>query len=182
MPTRIRKLNGTNARLAGQLGERACRDVLGLSEPDVEVKTMQLERHKFSVELTQLERQPDKVYVVVAYSRGPRTGTFKGPRKYLVSIADAFKGGLTFALVSTDQLLTLIKEKRFEIRWVEKNYRTKARFVALFRLTDVMETTTPDRLVYNNQIHEVHNSRELVKALSNFVTIKLTGIQSKELQ
>ena len=77
MPRKSRVLNGRNALKAGQLGERAVRDVLALSEPDVEVKTMQLERHTFSVELTQLERMPEKVYVVCAYSRGNRHGKRK---------------------------------------------------------------------------------------------------------
>jgi hypothetical protein len=166
MPTKTRKLNGNNAKLAGHLGEQAVLNVLALSEPEVEVKTMQLERHWFSVELTQLERQPDKVYVIVAYSRGKTLS--KGPRgkckrRHEYSIEEAFKRGLTFALVNTDKLIELVKAGMFRVRWVSKNYRTKARFVAEFRLESIKEYC--QSYVWEDTPHFVYNAPELVKAL-----------------
>lgn len=181
MPTKTRVLNGRNALKAGQLGERAVREILCLSEPDVEVKTMQLERRKFSVELTQLERSPDKVYVVCAYSRGVRTGRRKsngknGPRKYELTIEQAFARGLTFALVSTDKLLQLVKDGLFQVRWVEKNYRTKARFVALFELEQVMEQGE-GYADHRGVTHLVYNAPELVTALKKENYVSWTPIK-----
>jgi hypothetical protein len=167
MPTKARKLNGENALLAGRLGEKAVKEKLHLFEPDVEIKTMHLERKLFSVELTQLERQPDKLYVVCAYSRGRRlrvgnvTKGRKPKRQHEYSIQDAFLRSLTFALVSTDELLKLIKAGKYGIRWVEANYRTKARFVATFKLADITQGE-PSYL----GIDRVYNAPGLVDALS----------------
>lgn len=165
MPTKHRVKNGTNALKAGRLGEKAVHEILSLREPHVEVKTMQLERHTFSVELTQLERQPDKVYAVCAYSRGKRLRPDAGKtRAYERTIDEAFKHGLTFLLIDTNRLLELVKAGQFKVRWVEKNYRTKARFVALFRLEDCKDSSGTLHHT-DGTLHTIYNCPELVNTL-----------------
>lgn len=161
--------NGKAAANAGMLGEFAASRILGLSEPVVEVKSTQLERGKVSIELTQLERQPDKVYVIVIYARGKRKG--KGGRGRVVrswerTIPEAFKGSLDFIVVDTDRFIELIKIGAYSIRWVTADYRKKARFVACFEIDD-LKCGTVVRTVGDEQhgLHSCYSTKQVMERL-----------------
>lgn len=157
------KKNGKAARTSGALGEYAAQAVLGLSEPDVEIKTMQLERGRFSVELTQLERHPEKVYVIVAYSRGPYKGT--KVRKWEKTIKQAFEGSLVFVIIEGYRLIEIVKAGNFKTRWVDHERRTGGRFVALFKLTDAKEGTDSRVMNHKGQSHLAYTTAEALREL-----------------
>lgn len=161
--------NGKAAVNAGMLGEFAASRILGLSEPLVEVKSAQLERGKVSVELTQLERQPDKIYVVTVYSRGERKSKGKRGREvrsWERTIPEAFKAPLEFIVVDTDRLIELVKAGAYSIRWVTADYRKKARFVACFKLTD-LKCGTVVRTVGGEQhgLHFCYSTKQVMERL-----------------
>ena len=155
--------NGKAARTAGALGEYVAQKVLGLAEPDVEIKTMQLERGRFSVELTQLERQPEKVYVIVVYSRG----SYKGNkiRKWEKTIKQAFEDSLEFVIIEGYRLIEIVKAGDYKTRWVEHERRTGGRFVALFKLADAKAGTDMRVMNHGGLSHLAYTTADALRVL-----------------
>ncbi len=108
---------GDRARSSGYLGEEAAKTVFGLSEPEVEIKTLCEKNYRVVLKLSQLEKMADKTFLIVIYSRGSRKNN-KGKRKFEISIEDAFKHPLEFIFIGGEVLCQLVSREGIRAEFV----------------------------------------------------------------
>lgn len=122
--------HGDLARSSGLLGEEAAKVVFGLSEPEVEIKTLCEKNYRVVLKLAQLERMVDKEFLIVIYSRGSRKLKRNKKREYELSIEDAFKRPLEFIFVSGETLCQLISREGIRAEFVKQEFTCGGHFCA----------------------------------------------------
>lgn len=99
----------TRAVRAGEYGEAAVREVFGLREPTVEVKTVTRHKCNVGLRMSQLEKMQQRAFVIVVYSRARYARKREGKciNEYKRSIADAFDEPLEFIFTDGAELARL---------------------------------------------------------------------------
>lgn len=152
---------GDRARSSGALGEQAAKDVFGLSEPEVEIKTLCEKNYRVVLKLSQLERMAEKDFLIVIYSRGSRNRK-RNKRKYELSIEDAFEQPLEFIFVSGETLCRLISREGIRAEFVNEEFSSNGHFRAY----------VPVRLIRKGKPklfkkHRVYNGEDYIAAVKS---------------
>lgn len=124
---------GNNAKQAGELGEQTVLRVFGLSEPDVEVKTVMKQKPAL-IEVNQLERFTGKTYVFAIYNRGARKR--RGKKRFFErGIKEALSEPMRFLFMTSEELVGLAKVGEFKLRHVKHEYQSGGRFYFEFQVS-----------------------------------------------